>query len=260
VQAGNVGSEDCLFLNIWTPILPVSHEPVSTPLKPVLFWIHGGAFTSGTGSDPTFDGGSLVSRGAVVVVTINYRLGTLGFLALKDGVTNGNFGLADQITALLWVQEHIKAFGGDPTRVTIAGQSAGAASVRALLASPRAAGLFAGAIPQSNLAGYNYATTYSEYYTIDQEYHKFARPILNITNCTSASSHLACLRNANPYFLANQSDPDIARYVVVDGSYITSTQLEVTGNGHVNPAYTMMGFMRDDGEVSMSFQITQLKP
>lgn len=136
VQAGNIGSEDCLFLNVWSPSLPASTIPITTQLKPVLFWIHGGAFTGGTGSDPTFDGGALVSRGDVVVVTINYRLGTLGFLALGDGHP-GNYGLADQITALEWVQQHIKTFGGDPNRVTVAGQSAGAASVRALLVSDR---------------------------------------------------------------------------------------------------------------------------
>ncbi|KAK5167140.1 uncharacterized protein LTR77_007870 [Saxophila tyrrhenica] len=252
VQAGNVGSEDCLFLNIWTPFLP-GDEATQRELKPVFFWIHGGAFTGGTGSDPTQDGGPLVSRGDVVVVTINYRLGTLGFLALEDGETNGNFGIADQITALQWVQEHIKAFGGDPSRVTIAGQSAGAASVRALLASPKAAGLFAGAIPQSNLAGLNYAHTYSDWYTIEQEVNMFVEPILNATNCTTASSHLACLRNANPYFLANQSDPDRARYLVVDGTYLVTDQLEVTGNGPINSAYVMTGFMRDDGAAFISY-------
>lgn len=253
VQGGNVGSEDCLFLNIWSPSLPLDSDPPSTQLKPVLFWIHGGAFTSGTGSDPTFDGGSLVSRGDVVVVTINYRLGTLGFLALEDGKTKGNFGLADQVTALKWVSEHIKAFGGDPSRVTIAGQSAGAASVRALLASPEAAGLFAAAIPQSNLAGLNYATTYSEYYSIKEEYNQFAKPILNITNCTDASSHIQCLRNINPYFLANQSDPDIARYLVVDGRYLLSDHLAVSGKGYINTVPVLMGIMRDDGAAFISY-------
>ena len=255
VQAGDVGSEDCLFLNIWTPYLPSTETVPAEKLKPVMFWIHGGAFTSGTGSDPTFDGGSLVSRGDVVVVTINYRLGTLGFLALNDGVTNGNFGLADQITALDWVHEHIRAFGGDPNRITIFGQSAGAASVRALLASREAAGKFAAAIPQSNLAGSNYATTYSDYYTIHEEVSMFAKPILNITNCTTAPSHLHCLRTINPYFLANQSDPEIARYLVVDGTYLTTPQLEVTGLGHVNNASVLMGFMRDDGAAFISYPL-----
>ena len=255
VQAGDVGSEDCLFLNIWTPYLPQTSDVPAEKLKPVMFWIHGGAFTGGTGSDPTFDGGSLVSRGDVVVVTINYRLGTLGFLALNDGVTNGNFGLADQITALDWVHEHIRAFGGDPTRITIFGQSAGAASVRALLASPKAAGKFAAAIPQSNLAGSNYATTYSDYYTIDEEVSMIVRPILNVTNCTSAASHLSCLREVNPYFLANQSDPDVARYLVVDGTYLTTPQLEVTGQGPVNNVSVLMGFMRDDGAAFISYPL-----
>ena len=256
VQADDVGSEDCLFLNVWTPYLPPQSTVPAQTLKPVMFWIHGGAFTSGTGSDPTFDGGSLVSRGDVVVVTINYRLGTLGFLALDDGFTNGNFGIADQITALEWVQQHIRSFGGDPERVTIFGQSAGAASVRALLASPKAAGKFAAAIPMSNLAGSNYATTYSEYYTIEQEVSMFAKPILNVTNCTTASSHLACLRKANPYVLANQSDPDIARYLVVDGTYLTTTQLEVAGEGPINTVPTMMGFMRDDGAAFISYPLS----
>ncbi|KAF6751189.1 Carboxylesterase family-domain-containing protein [Ephemerocybe angulata] len=145
----STGSEDCLTLNIYTPYLPQNPLKSKNRLKPVMLWIHGGGFTDGTSSDPVFDGGNLVSRGDVVVVSINYRLGTLGFLALTDGVTNGNFGLADQITALQWVQKHISAFGGDPTRVTIFGQSAGAGSVRALLASPAASGLFTGAIVPS---------------------------------------------------------------------------------------------------------------
>lgn len=124
---------------------------------------------AGTANDPTTDGGNLASRGDVVVVGINYRLGTLGFLALKDGVTNGNFGLADQINALDWVRKNIKDFGGDPNKITIFGQSAGAGSVRALIASPKSIGKFAGAIPVSNLGGINYGTSYSKYYTIEEE-------------------------------------------------------------------------------------------
>jgi carboxylesterase type B len=91
-----------------------------------MFLIHGGAFTGGTANDPTFDGGNVASRGHVVEVAINYRLSTLGFLALDDGVTMGNYGLADCTTALKYVRQHIKDFGGDPERITIFGQSAGA--------------------------------------------------------------------------------------------------------------------------------------
>ncbi len=189
VQGSNTGSEDCLFLNIFTPYLTgPGGEAGKEGLKPVMFWIHGGAFTGGTGSDPTVDGGSLASRGDVVVVTINYRLTTLGFLALNDGVTNGNFGLADQINALDWVRAHIANFGGDPDRITIFGQSAGAGSVRAMMASPKAIGKFAGAIPLSNLGGINYGATYSKYYTIAEEVSVAAAAILSATNCTHAAS------------------------------------------------------------------------
>lgn len=141
-------SEDCLYLNIWSP--DVSPEA----RLPVLVWIHGGAFVQGSGSVPIYNGRELASHG-VVVVTINYRLGIFGFLAhpglaqQDDEAPQGNFGLQDQIAALKWVQSNIAAFGGDPQSVTIAGQSAGAMSVHMLVASPLAKGLFQRAIAQS---------------------------------------------------------------------------------------------------------------
>lgn len=259
VQVGNVGSEDCLFLNIWSPFLPKDGN-TSKSLKPVMFLIHGGAFTGGTGADSTFDGSGLASRGDVVLVTINYRLTTLGFLALDDGVTNGNFGLADQITALDWVRENIRGFGGDPERITIFGQSAGAASVRALMGSPKAIGKFAAAIPQSNLAGSNYATTYSQYYNLSTEISVAAEPILNATGCLNATStsQVDCLRKVNAHALANLTT--VARYLVVDGTYIVSDGLEVTGKGKgqgggggVANVPVMMGFMRDDGAAFIGY-------
>lgn len=249
-QAGNVGGEDCLFLNIWSPYLP-DGEPEEHCLKPVLFQIHGGAFTGGTGSDPTLAGGGLSSRGDAVVVTINYRLQTLGFLALDDGVTNGNFGLADQITALKWVQQYIKAFGGDPNRVTIFGQSAGAGSVRALLGSPPAIGLFAGAIMESNLAGLAYASTYSQYYTIDQEVTVAATPILNATGCLNSTDQLSCLRAVDAHKLANLTT--VARFLVQDGTYLVRDNLAVNGQGPAANVPVMTGFMRDDGASFISF-------
>lgn len=177
-----------------------------------MFWIHGGAFTGGSGSDSTFDGGPMASRGDVVLVTINYRLSTLGFLALDDGKTNGNFGIADQITALEWVSEHISAFGGDPDRITIFGQSAGAGSVRALLQSPKAFGKYAAAIQMSNLAGVGYATTYSQYYTIAQEQSLVANPILAATGCNNATDALACLKTIDGNALVNL--PTVARCAI----------------------------------------------
>jgi carboxylesterase type B len=256
IQNWSGGTEDCLFLNIWTPYLPA--PATSSPaLKPVLFWIHGGAFTGGTGNDPTFDGGNIASRGDVVMVAINYRLSTLGFLALDDGVTKGNFGIADQINALDWVQKNIKDFGGDPKRVTIVGQSAGAASVRALMASPKAVGKFVGAIPQSNLGGGGYGTTYSSWLTIEQEMKTVANAILAATNCTLAASRVDCLRAVDASTLVTAADT--ARYLVVDGAYLTSSELVVngTGNKHLSEIHVMQGLMRDDGAAIISYVQTE---
>ncbi|KAI1417669.1 alpha/beta-hydrolase [Hypoxylon sp. FL1857] len=251
VQAGNVGSEDCLFLNIWTTYIP-GPKSDTKKLKPVMLWIHGGAFTGGTANDPTSDGGNLASRGDVVVVGIHYRLTTLGFLALKDGVTNGNFGLADQINALDWVRKNIKDFGGDPDRITIFGQSAGAGSVRALMASPKSIGKFAGAIPVSNLGGINYGTTYSKYYTIDEEMEVAGNAILKDTGCANATSQVDCLRSISPYVIANLAT--VARYLVVDGTYLTSDELQL--DGPTLPVHILMGTTRDDGAPFISFPTT----
>ncbi|KAK5663984.1 hypothetical protein OQA88_196 [Cercophora sp. LCS_1] len=239
------GSEDCLFLNIWTPYLPGlgCEKEKKNNLKPVGVWIHGGAFTGGTANDATFDGGNIVSRGDMVLVAINYRLSTLGFLALKDGVTNGNYGLADQITALDWIRANIASFGGDPSRITIFGQSAGAGSVRALMASPKAAGKFASAIPLSNLGGINYGTTYSKYYSIDEQLTAAGNAILAATNCTGAPSQVDCLR-ALP--VSNLLSAGTARYLVVDGTYLTTSELPLTSGPPLN-INLMMGITADDG-------------
>jgi para-nitrobenzyl esterase len=134
-----IPGEDCLNLNVWTP------DPGAAGL-PVLVWIHGGSFMNGSGSVGAYDG-SAFARDGVVCVTINYRLAAEGFLFLGDG--GANLGLLDQLAALRWVQENITAFGGDPGRVTVAGESAGAMSVTTLLSMPLSAGLFGQAIAQS---------------------------------------------------------------------------------------------------------------
>jgi para-nitrobenzyl esterase len=144
--------EDCLFLNVWTPGLDGQR-------RPVLVWIHGGAFVLGAGSQSLYDGAALARRGDAVVVTINYRLGALGFLYLRQLSggrlpASGNEGLRDQIAALQWVRDEIAAFGGDPDNVTIFGESAGAMSCATLLGTPRARGLFHRAILQSGAANH----------------------------------------------------------------------------------------------------------
>lgn len=143
-------SEDCLYLNIWSP-------SADQKRRPVLIWIHGGAFVSGSGSSSWYDGESFAAKGDVVVVTINYRLGIFGFLHLgeiggEEYVTSGNCGILDQVAALEWVKENIEAFGGDPDKVTIFGESAGAMSIGVLLGFPSAQGLFQQAILQSGAA------------------------------------------------------------------------------------------------------------
>ena len=141
-------SEDCLYLNVWTA------AKSSKERRPVMVWIHGGAFTRGSGSTPTYDGEELANKG-VVLVSINYRLGVFGFFAHpeltkeSDRNASGNYGILDQIAALEWVQKNIAAFGGDPKRVTIFGESAGSWAVNCLMATPLAKGLFQRVIGES---------------------------------------------------------------------------------------------------------------
>lgn len=140
-------SEDCLHLNVWTPAPDDGR-------RPVMVWVHGGAFVLGAGSEPLYDGRRLAARGDVVVVTVNYRLGALGYLAhpsLRDETTGacGNWGLLDQIAALRWVRDNAAAFGGDPANITVFGESAGSMSVTTMLATPLARGLFQRVIGQS---------------------------------------------------------------------------------------------------------------
>ena len=141
-------SEDCLYLNVWTAAARANEK------RPVMVWIHGGALTRGSGATSVYDGTAFAKKG-VVLVTINYRLGPLGYLAHPELTaespqhSSGNYGVLDQIAALRWVQKNIAAFGGDPSRVTIFGESAGSWSVNALVASPLARGLFHRAIGES---------------------------------------------------------------------------------------------------------------
>ena len=140
-------SEDCLTLNIWSPV------ERRGPL-PVMVWLHGGGYTSGSGSAPLYDGTALAARG-VIVVTLNYRLGRFGFFSHPElnSSEGANFGLLDKRAALVWVRDNIAAFGGDPGQITLFGNSAGGESVLFHMSMPASRGLFRGAIVQSGLGG-----------------------------------------------------------------------------------------------------------
>src|SRR5438874_4346922 len=144
-------SEDCLFLNVWTPAKSGKER------LPVLVYFYGGGFTAGDGSEPRYDGAAMARHG-IVALTVNYRLGVFGLFAHPELTkesphhASGNYGLLDQAAALAWVRANISAFGGDPRKVTIAGESAGSISVSALMASPLSKDLIAGAIGESGAA------------------------------------------------------------------------------------------------------------
>lgn len=200
-QAGDsgqvVGSEDCLVLNVWAP---ATRPPEPAP---VLFWIHGGGNVQGAGSLAVYDGQAFVEQNGLVVVTLNYRLGALGFLAHQAldresarGVS-GNYGLLDQIAALGWVQRNIAAFGGDPARVLMAGESAGAVDVCSLLASPLAKGLFARALMESG--GCSQPTLSAA--------EAFGETIVEVAGCAGAADVAACLRALSAEALTSAVPP-----------------------------------------------------
>ncbi|NCF18306.1 MAG: carboxylesterase family protein [Haliea sp.] len=198
---GLTGSEDCLYLNIWTPT-----EKPDKPM-PVMVWIHGGGFIVGQGSYFEAEGARLAEREKVVVVAPNYRLGIFGFLA-HEGLTaenpehpsSGNYGIMDQTAALRWVRANIGAFGGDPDRVTIFGQSAGGVSICAQLASPPAQGLFHRAAIQSGPCVSPISTLAAV--------NKLGMEVEAELGCSEAADTLACMRGKDAKTVANTSPPD----------------------------------------------------
>jgi len=190
-----VGDEDCLFLNVYTP---ENHE--QTPL-PVMVWIHGGALVTGAGTYQEHGPQHLLDK-EVVVVTMNYRLGVLGFLCLASDLVPGNAGLRDQALALHWVAENIAQFGGDPTRVTIFGESAGSSSVSLQLLSPLAEGTFQRAILQSGTAlGISWGAPNTPEQALE-----YAGVLSQATGCSNDDDVLTCLQEADVKSLVNKTD------------------------------------------------------
>lgn len=255
-------SEDCQFLNIQTPYLPRA-DSSTLRLRPVLFHIHGGALVTGSGSAWQADGGNLAAREDIVVVNINYRLGTYGFFAVPNTSYTGNYGLGDIINALKWTQTNIAYFGGDPSKISIVGESAGAALVRALIGSSKAQGLFSGAVAMSNLGGAvdlgedgDYGTGNTFYYTIEQSFEQAGATILRSAGCDTTESTLSrirCLETYNEPFtsLATQT-----RWLVQDGEYVTSPYLEVGRPGSVAKIPFITGVMENDGASFIGYNKT----
>ena len=239
---GNV-SEDCLYLNVWTPAKS-AHDRV-----PVLVWIYGGGFSFGSTSTPVHNGEHLARKG-VVLVSINYRVGPLGFLAHPElsaespRHVSGNYGLLDQIAALQWVQRNIAAFGGDPDRVTIFGESAGGISVSMLCASPEAKGLFRGAISESGGSfGPTRATTYpGENMRTLAEAEKSGVAFAQ----KAGASSLAELRKLAPDKLPGGWGSGTA-WPIVDGWVIPDDQHKLYEAGKYNDVDILVGYNSDEG-------------
>jgi para-nitrobenzyl esterase len=224
--------EDCLYLNVYAPASP------STEARPVMVWLHGGSLTYGQSDD--WDPAALVQRG-VVVITLNYRLGVLGYLAHPalsaepDAVGAGNYGLLDQIAALRWVRENAAAFGGNPANVTIFGSSAGGLSVHALLASPLAEGLFHRAIAQSAA----YDLLQPERALAEADGLRLAEAV----GCKDA----ACLR-ATPVatLMQHQLERPTGYLPTVDGKVLEQSVEHAFRAGHFHKVPVIEGFNRDE--------------
>lgn len=229
-------SEDCLFLNVWTPT-----ETGSPATLPVLFYIHGGGFAVGAGSEPRYDGSRLAARG-IVVVTMNYRLNALGLLAhpalSKETGSSGNFAMLDLVAALRWVKRNIAAFGGDPDAVTIAGESAGSMFVSMLMASPLSRGLFARAIGESG-----------------GQFPSPERPMLPLHEAEAFGLAFAAklkAKTADDLRAASVEDildanPGLGFWPIVDGAFLPETPAAIFAKGAQADVPLLAGWNKDEG-------------
>ncbi len=240
---GTRTSEDCLFLNVWAP-----SNATAGQAKPVLVWVHGGAYIFGAGSQPLYDGRALAASGDVVVVTLNYRMGAFGFLDLSGTESGGqqfdtNLGLRDVLFALQWVRDNIAAFGGDPAQVTLFGESAGAAIITTLLTAPAAAGLFSRAIAQSSPATSVYdsarALTVAEL-VLDR---------LGVSAADARSVPVQDLVDASAYVfdhVPNNTPGTLAFAPTVDGDLVPDYPVKLAREGRSHPVPLIIGTNRDE--------------
>ena len=240
-----MGSEDCLYLNVWTKLRP--GRKVLTGKLPVMVFIHGGGYQVGSGSYPYYNGQIIAEKGGVVVVTINYRLGALGFLtspaldAESPLGISGNYGIEDQQAAIRWVHDNIAAFGGDPGNVTLFGESGGGISIEHAMVSPLVAGLFQHGIIESAVGNQPAATLASS------EAGSGAA-ITKAVGCTGAADVAACLRAvpANGYNLFPSPLSPGTAHEVIDGVVLPRQTLEAFQSGRFTHVPVIIGTNHDE--------------
>lgn len=249
-------SEDCLYLNVWAPANAKNKK------YPVFFWIHGGGYFNGCGTMNYYDGTEFVNQ-EVILVTINYRLGALGFLALETLLheygTTGNWGTLDQIAALTWVKENIEAFGGDPNQITIGGESAGAFSVTNLIMSPKAKGLFQRAVMQSgNLLSNKVSMPYTQAKL--EPSIEVSRKFAAKFGADDSPEGVEKLRQCDAYqlwetgfFSSDVTVPaPLAFWATLDGEVLPKDPQKALEQGAYNQADYLMGFNGNEGMVFLS--------
>ena len=234
-------SEDCLFLDIWT-------NGQDSDKLPVMVWIHGGGWTFGSNSQDIYDGEAFAENG-VVLVSVNYRMNSFGWMAhpelsqeSKDGVS-GNYGILDHIAALEWVQENVEKFGGDKNNVTIFGESAGGGSIYALLATPRASGLFHKAISESTWIHPNNVTNLKKPNGFQESAETLGKQAIDKVLGTSSENILATMRSMSAQEIL---DLDHSVALIVDGWLFEQDPIETFGKGEHNNVPIISGY--NDGE------------
>ncbi|XP_060517254.1 juvenile hormone esterase-like [Cylas formicarius] len=235
-------SEDCLFLNVYTPAQKITEK------LPVMFWIHGGGFKAGCGNDDLYDPYALTNEG-VIVVTINYRLGIFGFLSTQDEVVLGNAGLKDQLLAMKWTQKNIEFFGGDPEKVTIFGESAGGISVGAHIVGEKSAGLYRAAICQSGCSLTKLTfTSQSNSKKGAYDIAKAIDPLISDENTTTEIRDFFLRQPASvlteAFNINSESGPVIE--VEHEDAYITQLSYDLVKTGKINRVPLIIGTTSDE--------------
>ncbi|XP_068441606.1 cholinesterase-like [Clinocottus analis] len=244
-------SEDCLYLNVWSPRFNKT-QPIPSSLAPVFVWIYGGGFSQGTSSLDLYDGRFLSKSEGVVVVSMNYRLGALGFLKISEDKNHqGNAGLLDQRMALQWVSKNIAAFGGDPTKVTLFGESAGSGSVGFHLLSPGSQGLFRRAVLQSGTPNAPWGTHSQE------ETWRRTLKLATLLGCPQSpqSDMRACLQEADPMEVVLKQYEVVPQRALlnlpfiphVDGHFLTDTVEALLSTHNLPKKEVLFGLNQDEG-------------